>query len=65
MKLKELREKRTPSRPFGWSQEELAEKCQLSRSTIQRIEQNPEYKPSRRILKKLCKGLKCKPEELE
>lgn len=65
MKLKALREKRMPNRPLGWTQEECAEHCHISLTTVRRIEQNSEYKPSKRIMKKLCKGLKCTVDELE
>lgn len=59
MKLKAIRER------LKITQAEAAMKCDVSITTIMRIEQNPEYKPSGRIMKKLCKGLKCKLEELE
>lgn len=46
------------------TQEEAAKKCDVSLTTIRRIEQTG-YQPSKRIKRKLCRGLKCKIEELE
>lgn len=59
MNLKAAREK------AGLTQEQAAVKCDVSLTTIRRIEQNTEYEPSAKVTRKLCKGLKCKPSELE
>ena len=46
------------------TQEETAQKCDVSITTIRRMEQGIKM-PGGRILRKLAKGLKCKIEELE
>lgn len=58
MKLKALREN------LNMTQAEVATKCDISNSTVARIEQFPERKPSTRIIKKIIKGLKVKYEDL-
>lgn len=57
MNLKAMRER------AGLTQEEAAKKCDVSLTTIRKIEQT-EYEPGNRIKRKLCRGLKCKMEEL-
>jgi DNA-binding XRE family transcriptional regulator len=60
MNLKAIREQRQ------LTQMETATKCDISLTTIERIERGKNgYEPSIRIKRKLIKGLKIKPEELE
>lgn len=59
MNLKKIRER------LRLTQVEVATKCDVSLTTIERIERKSEYEPSNRIKRKICKGLKCKIEELE
>lgn len=57
MNLKAMRER------AGLTQEQTAKKCDVSLTLIRRIEQT-NYEPGSRIKRKLCRGLKCKMEEL-
>lgn len=61
MNLKAMRER------VGLTQEQTAKKADVSLSTLRKIEQNRKmpYVPSQRIKRKLCKGLKCRMDELE
>lgn len=58
LKLKAIRER------LNLTQAQTAKKCDISLSTVTRIEQKPDFKPSGRIVKKICKGLKVKVDEL-
>ena len=57
--LRELRE-----RAF-LSQEELAERSGISRSTISGLERGARKKPYPRTIRKLAKALRCKPQDIK
>jgi len=56
-KIRELRES------MGWSQGELAERCHVTRQTINAIENN-KYDPTLQLAFRLAKVLKVKVDEL-
>lgn len=56
-KIRELRESK------GWSQGELAERCNVTRQTINAIENN-KYDPTLRLAFRLAKVLKVKVDDL-
>lgn len=51
IRIKEIREER------GLTQEELANKANVSRATLSEIENNPQKKPTIRTLEKLASAL--------
>ncbi|WP_209810075.1 helix-turn-helix transcriptional regulator [Ammoniphilus resinae] len=55
--IRELRESN------GWSQGELAERCNVTRQTINAIENN-KYDPTLQLAFRLAKALKVKVDEL-